>query len=253
MVFSSQLRFLHFPNLQPFLALTCTNTPKVIQMRVDVHPKVTLIALEVERPRQHINIVLRRHNTVAARDIVLRADMSVAQKRRRKFRHGIRLVRYAERLAVGSRSQVLRDARETDLGRAISIQIDGEAVFAQYGRCKGCKGAAERVAGGDDLVVWVLGASLGHGREHAGLCFEPGAPEASRAGTSGADCGGDDGEGKVGDPVADGARAAKRDDDEFVGAVGCYEAGDVGANRVFKLSECVGVCGLDSGTIALGT
>jgi hypothetical protein len=80
----------------------------------------------------------------------------------------------------------------------------------------------------DHFVVRVLRPRGSYGTNNTDFGFEPGLPEADGGRAGIADCGGCDGEVQVREPVADRARSAEGDDDEFVGCVRCYEAGYVG-------------------------
>lgn len=221
-------------------------------MRINIDSEIPLVALEIQRALQHIHIRRRNRHIHTAGNIVLWADVSEAEQRRRQLGHGVVLVRDAERRAHGRVGKVLGDALEPDFWRAVGVQVDGGALAAQHGGGEGRECAAEGVPGSHDFVVWVLGLRGGDGGEHIGLRFEPAGPEALACETGGADGGGDGREDEVGDPVAYAARAAETEHDKLVGGVGGDEAGYVGGDAVFEFGEGVGGGGFDEWAVSLG-
>jgi hypothetical protein len=221
-------------------------------VRFPIKSEIALIALEIQRTLENIDICSRNRNINTTGNIVLWANMSEAQQRRGQFRDRIVLVCDAEGRTVSCVGQVLRDAFETNLWCAIGIQIDSRALATQHASSKRRKRAAERVACCNNFVIRVLLLCSRYGSEHVFLCFEPRGPEAVACGARGADGGGERGEDEVCDPVADAAGAAEGEDDEFVGSVGGDEAGYIRGDAVFKFGQGVGGGGFDERAVSLG-
>lgn len=129
---------------------------EIVQMRIDINTKISLVTPEIQCAGQHIHIISRWHGIVSTCNIVFRADMSVSQKCRGKLGNGVRLMRDTVVLSAGSRREILADAFETDLGGAVGVKVDCSALRAEHTGCERCESAAERVAGSNDFVGWVL-------------------------------------------------------------------------------------------------
>lgn len=86
------------------------------------------------------------------------------------------------------------------------------------------------MTGSHDLEIRILGFSKRKSSLHALFRFHPTVPETDASGAVEADIRGDDGENQVGDPVADGNRAAEGNDDELVGCVCGDETGNIGCD-----------------------
>lgn len=178
-------------------------------MRINIESQIPLIAHQIQRARQHIHIARRRLRIVPTRDVVLGRGVAVAQQRGGQLGHRICLVRYAVRGAFARVGDVVCEACEPDFRRAVRVQVDGYALASQHAGGEDGEGAAERVSRGYDFVAWVFCLGFFDDGKHIGLRFEPRLPESDARDAGAADTGGRDGEVEVGEPVADGARAAE--------------------------------------------
>lgn len=201
--------------------------PKVMQVRDDVEAKGAAIAARVgnavAEPHVADGIVILVHG--APGKPVLGRDVAVAEEDGGQARDGVVAVGDAP-LAAGLAGHPVGEVVVADARRAEGVDIGGDALAAQVGAREGRDGAAERVAGDDDLVVAVGGAGgvdaagggvgdLLPGLGEAGVDFAL-ADEVARLPR----------EEEVGDEVAEVVAAAQGEDDFAAGVVD----GDVAAD-----------------------
>src|SRR5690242_16042503 len=97
-------------------------------MRIDVNTEVALVALEVQRASQDVHVASARLRIVSTSDVVLRGGVAVAKQRWGQLRHRVVLVGYAVVLALACAGDVVSEALQSDLRRAVSVQIDCGAL-----------------------------------------------------------------------------------------------------------------------------
>ena len=110
-------------------------------------------------------------------------------------------MRNAIRLSFTRTADIIRKALESDLRRAVGVQIDRCSLGTQHACSKTCERSTERVTGGYDFVRGVLSLSFLDGGEHVCLRLEPGLPEADAGLAVAADGSRRDGEVKVRQPI----------------------------------------------------
>lgn len=156
----------------------------------------------------------------AAVEPVLRGGVAVAEDDGGQAGDGVVAVGHAP-LGAGLGADEVGKGLVADARGAVGVQVDGVAVSAEVRGREGRHGAAERVAGGHDLVARVGLGGGGDGGLDAGANLDPGVLEARvdvavvDEGALGLE------EVDVGDPVADVAAAADGHDDFLAGVVGC--------------------------------
>lgn len=164
-------------------------------------------------------------SALAARQPVFRRGVTVAKDDGRQTRHGVIAVRNTE-LGAGLRGHEAGKVIVAHARRPKRIHICYDARLSQVRGAEGRNGAAERVAGGDDLEVRVGFASRRHGGLDAGGDLIPGGLEARVDAAALDEVAVGLGEDDIGDPVADVVAAADRDDDFFARVVSRYVAAD---------------------------
>lgn len=199
----------------------------VVQVGNDVETKSTRIAKNVGDAIADANVageVVNRRRA-AAGEPVLGRSVAVAKDDGRQARNGISLVRDAEHLA-GLAGGKVGKLVVADAGRAVRVDVARVAGLAEVRGAQVGDGAAERVAGDDDLVARVGGQALVDGAGGSVGDFVPGVGEAgvdlAAAGEAAVLLFEDD----VCDEVADVVAAADGDDNLAADVINGGVAGD---------------------------
>lgn len=208
-----------------------------MQVRDDVEAKGAAIAARVgnavAEPHVADGIVMLVHG--APGKPVLGRDVAVAEEDGGQARDGVVAVGDAP-LAAGLAGHPVGEVVVADARRAEGVDVGGDALAAQVGAREGGDGAAERVAGDDDLVVAVGGAG---GVDAAGGGVGDLLPGLGEAGVDLAladEVARLPGEEEVGDEVAEVVAAAQGEDDFAASVVDSDVATDAGPGAAARVS-----------------
>ena len=196
-------------------------------MRLDIYYKPRCIPLQIDRSLIRFDITDSDILSIRLINIIFRADMHISHDEQGQLRHRVVPMRHT---VVPAR--LIRDIRANcaaaDTRCAERIQCSCIPLIPQLRGGEGGDGAAERMACYGDAVCRICGGGLLHGWYDAVSRVDPGVPEAAVCFASWADVRGRHVEVEICDPGVDGGAAAERYDDEVVGVVEGYEAGNVG-------------------------
>lgn len=192
-------------------------------------------------PLTHLDIrerVIHIRRRSRAQPILGRGVAVTSDEHRWQARHGVVDVSYA-RCGARLRGDPGGEGGVAYARRAVGVEVGGIALGAYFSGGESGDCTAEAVAGDDDLVGGVLGASCLEGGQDGGTGLVPGGCEAGVGGAAGAPEV-DVAEVEVGDEVADGGGAAEGEDD-FLADRGdgeeAFHVGEDGAGYVSGVKE----------------
>lgn len=186
----------------------CARVLKVMQVSLNVEAEGTAVAADAGDALADANVGNGVVDLVGAtaRKPVLDIGVPVAKDDGGKTGDGVGGVGDAV-LGAGLGGDKLGEVVVTDTGRTVRVEGDGDRLLgAEVGGADGSNSGAKGVAGSDDGVVGVGGASLLDGGDGRGADLAPGVVEAGVNLAVGCQVGAaSEGEENVRDPVADAA------------------------------------------------